>query len=103
MRRAQAVCFTLLTALAFASGLDLVTIRAVTTPNSEVCEALVEAGRSSPTTNCVSVPSGLVSWWPFDGNANDFQLANNAFSNGGSAYLAGIVAQALDFDGGDDF
>jgi hypothetical protein len=45
------------------------------------------------------VPSGLVSWWPGEGNANDVIGTNNGTLVGGASYAAGEVGQAFSFDG----
>ena len=52
---------------------------------------------------CVAPPSGLVSWWPGDGNANDIRGGNNGTLQGGVTFAAGKVEQAFSFDGVDDF
>ena len=52
---------------------------------------------------CVAPPSGLVSWWPGDGNANDIQGGNNGTLQGGVTFASGKVGQAFSFDGVDDF
>ena len=44
-------------------------------------------------------PSGLVSWWPGDGNANDIVSGNNGTSIGNTSYTNGEVGQAFVFDG----
>jgi YVTN family beta-propeller protein len=48
---------------------------------------------------CVPPPSGLVSWWPGDGNANDIVGTNNGTLQGGVTFAPGKVAQAFTFDG----
>jgi hypothetical protein len=52
---------------------------------------------------CVAAPTGTVSWWPWDGNANDIQGSNQATLFGSPAFTAGKVAQALQFDGVNDY
>jgi subtilase family serine protease len=55
-----------------------------------------------PPTNCVTVPSGLVSWWPGEGNANDVVGTNNGvLVNGG--YTNGEVGQAFALVGTSDY
>jgi hypothetical protein len=50
---------------------------------------------------CAPVPSGLVSWWPGNGNANDAVDGNNGtFAT--NTYAPGKVSQAFSFDGVDD-
>jgi hypothetical protein len=55
------------------------------------------AGKCKPT--CTPPPSGLVSWWPGDGNANDIISGNNGMVEGSVTFPAGEVAQAFSFDG----
>jgi concanavalin A-like lectin/glucanase superfamily protein len=51
---------------------------------------------------CTPPPSGMVSWWPGDGNANDIQGSNNGTSLNGATFSAGEVGQAFSLDGVDD-
>jgi hypothetical protein len=48
---------------------------------------------------CTPAPSGLVSWWPGEGNGNDIIGANNATVPAGVTYAAGEVGQAFNFNG----
>jgi Concanavalin A-like lectin/glucanases superfamily len=52
---------------------------------------------------CTPPPSGLVSWWPGDGNANDIQGINNGAPQNGATFTSGKVGQAFSFDGVDDY
>jgi hypothetical protein len=52
---------------------------------------------------CVTRPSGLVSWLPGDGNADDIQDGNNGTLVNGATFAAGRVDQAFSFDGVDDY
>jgi hypothetical protein len=45
------------------------------------------------------VPSGLVSWWPGEGDANDIVSTNNGVLQGAISFAAGEVGQAFVFDG----
>jgi hypothetical protein len=50
--------------------------------------------------SCVPPVSGLVGWWPGDGNANDITGTNNGTLEGGAtANAVGEVGQAFSFDG----
>src|SRR6267142_2413793 len=50
--------------------------------------------------DCVSAVSGLLGWWPGDGNANNIFGTNNGTLQGGAtANAAGLVASAFNFDG----
>src|ERR1041385_3022805 len=49
---------------------------------------------------CLTTPSGLVAWWPGDGNARDIIGTNNgAFFGNASATNAGFNGSAFQFDG----
>jgi hypothetical protein len=48
---------------------------------------------------CTSPPSGIVGWWPGDGNTNDLIGGDNGQWTGNPSYAAGEVAQAFSFDG----
>lgn len=56
----------------------------------------------NPQNTCVPVPSGLVGWWPADGNPNDLVAANNGVLRNGVAFANGKVAQGFSLDGVDD-
>ena len=54
--------------------------------------------------SCVTAVSGLVDWWPGDGNAKDIVGTNNGALQGGAiASAAGMVAQAFSFDGTNNY
>src|SRR5215471_7984053 len=46
---------------------------------------------------CVQPPSGLVSWWPGDGNAQDIIGGNSGTITGNVTFAAGNVGQAFSF------
>jgi len=52
---------------------------------------------------CSPPPTNLVAWWPADGNANDLIGGNHGTSQNGAAFSAGLVRQAFDLDGVDDY
>jgi hypothetical protein len=54
------------------------------------------------TPECVPPPSGLVSWWPGDGTANDIAGGNNGTLVNGATFAPGMVGQAFSFDEQDD-
>src|SRR5262249_49576875 len=60
-----------------------------------------EANASPPS--CTPPPSGLVSWWPGDGNANDIVGTNNGTLQGGATFAAGEVGQAFSLNGVNNF
>jgi hypothetical protein len=49
---------------------------------------------------CEPVPSGLVSWWPADGNARDIAGGNNGTLVNGVTYVTGEVGEAFSFNNG---
>ena len=52
---------------------------------------------------CVKPPSGLVSWWPGDGDASDITGGNSGTLQNGATFAPGMVGQAFSFDGLDDY
>ncbi len=48
---------------------------------------------------CTAPPSGLVGWWPGDGNADDIIGGNNGTLQNGATFSSGEVAQAFSFNG----
>ena len=70
-------------------------------------KAVVQAQNAVPSTlcetGCLLPPSGLLGWWPGDGNANDIQLGSNGTVMNGASFTPGLVGQAFSFDGVDDF
>jgi RHS repeat-associated protein len=53
-------------------------------------------------TPCAQIPTGLVSWWPADGSANDLIGTNNGLLRNGVSFTTGLAGQAFHFDGVDD-
>ena len=51
---------------------------------------------------CTAPPSGMVSWYPGENNANDIYGPNNGALINGTAFAPGKVGQAFSFDGNDD-
>jgi hypothetical protein len=64
---------------------------------------LLVEGSPSLAQQCVTPPSGLVSWWGADNNALDMVGTNNGTSMNGATYAAGKVGQAFSLDGVDDY
>ncbi|HUP90873.1 MAG TPA: LamG-like jellyroll fold domain-containing protein [Solimonas sp.] len=55
---------------------------------------------AAPAATCCAPPTGMVSWFPGDGTAEDVRGVNDATTDSGSiAYAAGKVGQAFSFDG----
>lgn len=60
-------------------------------------------GSARAFRQCAQPPAGLVSWWPCDGDANDFIDGNSGTLQNGATFAPGHVGQALSLDGVDDF
>jgi len=97
----------------WAGGMDEMSLYGRALAASEI-EAVYHAGDSGkcptpppppppPGTNCVAAPAGLVSWWPFEGNAHDVADGNSGDLQGSPSFGRGEVRQALEFDGAVDF
>src|SRR2546427_8380874 len=50
-------------------------------------------------TGCCNPPTGLVSWWPGEGNANDIVGNNHGRLVNGASFAPGLVGQAFSFNG----
>ncbi len=64
----------------------------------------VTSSNASLTVNptvCFPAPSGLISWWPAEGNALDTGT-NNGTLAGNATYATGLSGQAFSFDGSGD-
>lgn len=53
--------------------------------------------------SCSAIPSNLVSWWPAEGHSRDIVGPNNGSLVGGMAFTPGLVGEAFNFDGVDDY
>ena len=53
----------------------------------------------APESTCSTLPNGVVSWWPGEGNTLDRIRLNNGQPEGNLTYTAGRVGQAFDLDG----
>jgi hypothetical protein len=52
---------------------------------------------------CVTPPSGMVAWYPGDGNTDDIQNGNKGTLEGGATFAPGMVGQAFSLNGTDAF
>ncbi|MDD5287824.1 MAG: DUF2341 domain-containing protein [Dehalococcoidales bacterium] len=61
-------------------------------------------GNKSITANFTQIPflSGIISWWPLDGNANDV-VGENHGTLIGASFTSGRIGQGVRLDGIDDF
>lgn len=62
----------------------------------------VSALEGESSSDCTEMPTGLISWWPGNGNANDVAGSNNGTLTNGATFTGGKVGQAFSFDGVDD-
>jgi hypothetical protein len=52
---------------------------------------------------CLQPPQGIVSWWQAEGDAMDFVGLNHGSLENGAGFAVGMVGQAFQFDGVNDF
>jgi alpha-tubulin suppressor-like RCC1 family protein len=52
----------------------------------------------TPPAACTPAPSGIVGWWPGEGNAYDFIGGNNGVLVGGISFAGGEVGQGFNFN-----
>lgn len=52
---------------------------------------------NTASATCVAPPSGMVAWYPAEGNASDIKGGNNGTPRANTAYAAGKVGQAFQF------
>ena len=57
----------------------------------------------NPPPPCIPAPSGLISWWRAEGNANDAVSLNNGALVGGVTFADGEVGTAFDLDGSSQY
>jgi hypothetical protein len=62
--------------------------------------AMVLAQSNLAAAQCVPPPSGMVSWWPGEGHANDIVDQNHGTLVGSGTYPLGVVGQTFCFAGG---
>ncbi|HLE26504.1 MAG TPA: LamG-like jellyroll fold domain-containing protein, partial [Anaerolineales bacterium] len=68
------------------------------------CKTTLTPTPTSTPSNCIPPPSGMVSWWPGDGNANDIQDGNSATQTIGTPqFIPAHVSQGMKFDGASGF
>ena len=63
---------------------------------------LSSAAHAATGDGCTPAPSGLVSWWRAEGDANDAIDGNHGTLQNGATFASGEVGQAFAFDGIDD-
>jgi hypothetical protein len=60
---------------------------------------LVKSQPLAPASSCTFPPSGLVGWWPGDGNAHDIVGPNDGTLVNGATFAPGKVGQAFSLNG----
>jgi hypothetical protein len=75
--------------------------RALSAEEIAAIYAAGSAGKCIPT--CVQSPSGMVSWWKGQDNANDSIGGNNGTLVNGPTFADGRVGRAFNFGGSDDY
>lgn len=53
----------------------------------------------SAQPSCIAPPTGMIGWWPGDGNANDIQGISSGTINGAVSFISGKVDNAFNFTG----
>lgn len=66
-------------------------------------DGIGDACDTAPTCTGIAPPSGMVSWWAADGDAEDRQDGNDGVLVNGATYGGGKVDQAFSFDGLNDY
>ncbi|HYL57485.1 MAG TPA: LamG-like jellyroll fold domain-containing protein [Candidatus Acidoferrales bacterium] len=56
------------------------------------------AGKCKPAAACTAPPTGLISWYPGDGNASDIWTGHNGSLQNGAGFAPGLVNQAFSLD-----
>jgi hypothetical protein len=59
------------------------------------CDGVIDEVEQS----CIHPPTGMVGWWPGDGNANDIIGGKNGTLGSGVTFVPGKVDRAFNFDG----
>ncbi len=64
-----------------------------------VCILMLTAPLEAIAEVCAPPASGLVSWWPGEGNGDDIIGSNSGTVGAGTTFATGTVGQAFQFDG----
>jgi hypothetical protein len=85
----------------FTGSIDEVHVFARALDATEI-QAIYSAGNAGTCNACAPTPSGLVSWWPAEGDASDAKGLNPGVLLNGAAFEAGKIGQGFSLDGVDD-
>ena len=74
---------------------------ATPTPTASPTPSVTPTPSPSPTPvpGCVTPPTGMTQWYPFDGNTTDTQSGDNAVPTATPIFEPGEVSTAINFDG----
>lgn len=72
---------------------------AVANAYGSATSAAVTLTVNSSSSSCDPVPSGIISWWPGEGNANDIIGTNDGILENGVTFTEGVVGEAFHFNG----
>ena len=76
-------------------------------PGTDICKGGpgIDTATACESVSGVSIdpPSGMVSWWPGDGNATDIMDGNHGTLEGDATFAPGMVGQGFSLDGDGDF
>lgn len=62
-------------------------------------QAIYHAGSAGKCRSCTPAPSGMIDWWPGDGNANDITGGYSGTLKNGATFAPGEVGQAFSLNG----
>src|SRR6266850_4329614 len=79
------------------------TAKTLVTPKAKPVNATRRTLPALQGPACVTAPTGMISWWPGEGNADDIQDGNNGTLVGGATFAPGMVGQAFSLDGVNDW
>jgi concanavalin A-like lectin/glucanase superfamily protein/Big-like domain-containing protein len=89
----------------FAGKIDELSVYNRALSQSEI-QSIYQAGSAGkcpppPPPSCVPAPSGIVGWWPGEGNGNDIVGGDNAIVSNGVTYASGEVGLGFNLNGDD--
>jgi len=90
---------TIIGVLTAVVSIVFVTDQAVARDPQSARQEVVGASNAGTSHPCISAPSGLVTWLPGDGNAEDFVGQNDGAMINGASFASGLVGQAFNLNG----